>query len=475
MLSLDLIRKSPEVVRRSLERRGDAASLALLARIGELDGRRRTSRQGAEALRARQNRLTRLLGPLRGAKGGAQLKGFIEKTQATMADDDLRAALLRFYAMSNWDKLDGWKSVQAHAISELMKLNAELATQLQALEKQDEGAPELEQELNDLLLSLPNIVDEAVPDGAGPADNQVVATSGEPPAFPFTPKPHWELGESLGIIDFARGVKLSGTRFYVLMGLGARLQRALIAFMLDVHTTEHGYTEVYPPFMVKREALVGSGNLPKFGDNLYHDAEDDLWLIPTAEVPITNLHRDEILEALPLYYVAYTACFRREKMSAGRDTRGIKRGHQFDKVEMYKFVAPESSGQELDRMVADATDLCRRLGLPHRVVQLCAGDLGFASAKSYDIEVWAPGCGEWLEVSSCSNCADFQARRANIRYRPQAGGRPQFVHTLNGSGLALPRILIAVLENFQQADGSVIIPGVLRPYLGGAERITSAK
>jgi seryl-tRNA synthetase len=297
---------------------------------------------------------------------------------------------------------------------------------------------------------------------------------GEARKFDFSPRPHWELGESLGIIDFERGVKLSGSRFYVLKGLGARLQRALISFMLDLHVNEHGYTEMYPPFMVKRECMVGSGNLPKFADNLYHDEEDDFWFVPTAEVPLTNLHRDEILppDTLPLYYVAYTPCFRREKMSAGKDTRGIKRGHQFDKVELYKFVAQESSNEELEKMVDDAEEVCRRLGIPYRVLELCTGDLGFASTKSYDIEMWAPGCGEWLEVSSCSNCESFQARRANIRYRPEQRAKPEFVHTLNGSGLALPRTLIAVMENYQQADGSIVVPEVLRPYMGGIEAIS---
>jgi seryl-tRNA synthetase len=306
-----------------------------------------------------------------------------------------------------------------------------------------------------------------VPIGKGEGDNIVVRTWGKRREFSFKPLPHWELGERLGIIDFQRGVKLSGTRFYVLKGLGARLQRALISFMLDVHVNEHGYQEVYPPFMVRRECLVGSGNLPKFGDNLYHDAEDDFWFIPTAEVPLTNLHRDEILDrtSLPLYYVAYTACFRREKMAAGLDTKGIKRGHQFDKVELYKLTEPQNSDDELEKLVADAEDICRRLNIPYRVVQLCSGELGFAACKTYDIEMWAPGCGEWLEVSSCSNCGDFQARRANIRYRPEPGAKPQFVHTLNGSGLALPRVLIAVLENYQQADGTILVPEVLEPYL----------
>jgi seryl-tRNA synthetase len=325
----------------------------------------------------------------------------------------------------------------------------------------------IEENLNNLLLQMPNIPASDVPIGKDDSDNPIVSTWGEPKSFSFDPKPHWELGESLGIIDFERGVKLSGTRFYVLRGMGARLQRAVIAFMLDLHTSEHGYTEIYPPFMVKRDCLVGAGQLPKFADNLYHDAEEDYWWVPTAEVPLTNLHRDEIIPCglLPFYYVAYTACFRREKMSAGKDTRGIKRGHQFDKVEMYKFTQPEKSCEELDKMVHDAEDVCRKLDLPYRITQLCTGDIGFGSVKSYDVNVWAPGCQEWLEVSSCSNCGDFQARRANIRYRPAPDAKPQYVHTLNGSGLALPRIMIAILENYQQADGSVAVPEVLQDFV----------
>jgi seryl-tRNA synthetase len=296
---------------------------------------------------------------------------------------------------------------------------------------------------------------------------------GEIPAYAFQPRPHWELGTNLGIIDFDRGVKISGTRFYILKGLGARLQRAIIAWMIDVHTQYHGYTEVYPQFLVQRDCLYGTAQLPKFGENLYYDTADDLWLVPTAEVPVTNMYREEILEEaqLPIYYTAYTACFRREKMSAGKDTRGIKRGHQFDKVEMVKFVKPETSMDELMRLLDNAEDICRRLGLPYRVVQMCTGDLSFSAAVKYDVEIWAAGCGEWLEVSSCSNFLDFQARRANIRYRPADGGHVEYVHTLNGSGLALPRTLIGILENYQQADGSVVVPEVLRPYMGGVEVI----
>ena len=340
-----------------------------------------------------------------------------------------------------------------------------LRGQIRALE---EEVRRLDKQLEELLLEVPNIPHPTVPVGKDEEDNIVVRSWGEPRSFEFEPAPHWKLGESLGIIDFERGVKLSGSRFYVLKGLGARLQRALISFMLDLHTAEHGFSEIYPPFMVKRECMEGSGNLPKFADNLYHDEEDDLWFVPTAEVPLTNLHRDEIIPPgmLPFYYVAYTACFRREKMSAGKDTRGIKRGHQFDKVELYKFTEPATSYEELEKMVSDAEDVCQRLGLPYRVKLLCTAELGFGSTKSYDIDMWAPGCGEWLEVSSCSNCGDFQARRANIRYRPAPDSRPQFVHTLNGSGLALPRVVIAIMENYQQADGSIVIPEVLQSYVG---------
>jgi len=341
----------------------------------------------------------------------------------------------------------------------------DLRARIKELEEEVRG---LDSQLEGLLMQVPNIPQPTVPVGKGEEDDVVVRSWGEPKSFDFEPKPHWKLGESLGIIDFERGVKLSGTRFYVLKGTGARLQRALITFMLDLHTTGHGYQEIYPPFMVKRECMAGSGNLPKFADNLYHDEEDDLWFVPTAEVPLTGLHGDEIIPpgTLPLYYVAYTACFRREKMSAGKDTRGIKRGHQFDKVELYKLTEPTASNQELEKLVNDAEEVCQKLGLPYRVKELCTAELGFAATKAYDIEMWAPGCDEWLEVSSCSNCGDFQARRANIRYRPSPEEKPRFVHTLNGSGLALPRVLIALMENYQQADGSILIPEVLQSYVG---------
>ena len=312
-----------------------------------------------------------------------------------------------------------------------------LGERVSQLEKQ---LAQEEEDFQQRLLELPNLPHPDVPVGQDEDENVVIRTEGKLRDFTFSPRPHWELGEALGIIDFERGVKISGSRFYILKGLGARLQRALINWMLDLHVNEHGYTEVYPPVMVKQDCLVGTGNLPKFGENLYRDIEEDFWFIPTAEVPVTNLYREEVLEPgqLPLYHVAYTPCFRREKMSAGRDVRGIKRGHQFDKVEMVKFVEPSHSDAELLALVDNAEEVCRKLNIPYRVVQMCTGDLSFVAACKYDVEMWAPGCAEWLEVSSCSNFRDFQARRAKIRYRPTPGAKPELVHTLNGSGLALP-------------------------------------
>lgn len=425
MLDIRIVRDDPEFVKRELGKVDFPA--ADIDALLECDRRRRAAIQETETLRA--TRTSR------------------SKQIRTMTDPQTRA----------------------QAIDE-MRVVGERVGQLE----KELGA--LEDEFQRRLLLIPNLPHPDVPVGRDEHDNRVTRQAGEQREFAFPPKPHWELAEQLGIIDFERGVKISGTRFYVLTGLGARLQRALISWMLDLHISEHGYTEVYPPVMVKEQCLVGTGNLPKFGDNLYRDVEEDFWFVPTAEVPVTNLYRDELLEAdqLPIYHVAYTPCFRREKMSAGRDVRGIKRGHQFDKVEMVKFVRPETSDAELVSLLDNAEDVCRGLGVPHRVVQMCTGDLSFVAAMKYDVEMWAPGCQEWLEVSSCSNFRDFQARRARIRYRPARGAKPEFLHTLNGSGLALPRVLIAVLENYQQADGSVEIPAVLRPYMAGVERIGPA-
>ena len=320
--------------------------------------------------------------------------------------------------------------------------------------------------------AIPNGPDARTPIGKDESENVVLETVGEPKKFSFEPKPHWDLGPALGILDFERGTKITGSRFYVLSGPGARLQRALIAWMLDLHIRQ-GYTEKYLPFMVRTATVFGAGQLPKFADNLYKDHEEDFYFVPTAEVPLTGLHMDEILDeaSLPLRYTAYTPCFRREKMSAGRDVRGIKRGHQFDKVEMYVYCRPEETEAQLQNMRSHAAQTCRELGLAYRVKQLCTGDIGFGSTITYDLELWAPGCNEWLEVSSVSSVGDFQARRANIKYRPADGGKPRFVNTLNGSGLGLPRTLIAVLENYQQEDGSVVVPEVLRPWMGGVDII----
>ncbi len=436
MLSIHLLREDPDLVRRSLQVRHSEAPLEQAI---ALDAERRALLTEVEGLRAEKNQVSKEIGQLARDMKQADTK---EAKHAEHRRSDL-------VARSNFigDKLDAM----------------------------EDRLHELDEQLRGALLEIPNIPADTVPEGPDESGNVVVRQSGEPQGLGFEPVPHWELGERLGIIDFERGTKLAGSRFYVLRGAGARLERALISWMLDFHTTR-GYGEVYPPAMIKEENLWAGGWLPKFGDNMYHDAEEDFWWIPTAEVALTNMHRDEVLEPgkVPISYVAYTPCFRREKMSAGRDVRGIKRGHQFDKVELYKFVEPEKSADELEKMVADAEAVAAALGFTYRVIELCTGDLGFNASKTYDLEVWAPGSGEWLECSSCSNCTDFQARRANIRFRRERGARPEHPHTLNGSGLALPRTLISVLENCQQADGSVVVPEVLRPYMGGLERIGPA-
>jgi seryl-tRNA synthetase len=392
---------------------------------------------------------------------------------AILQADEKRRALL-----SEVEKLKAERNTVSKEISKL-KDAAQRETKIAAMREVgdkiaalDKTVADVEAGLNSLTATIPNVPDERTPVGAGEDENVVLRTVGEVPEFDFEPKPHWDLGPALGIIDFERGTKITGSRFYVLSGAGARLQRALIAFMLDLHIRQ-GYTEKYLPFMVRTATVFGAGQLPKFADNLYKDHEEDLYFVPTAEVPLTGLHMDEILDEaqLPLLYTGYTACFRREKMSAGRDVRGIKRGHQFDKVEMYMYAKPEESDALLEKMREDAEATCRELGLTYRVKQLCTGDIGFGSAITYDLEVWAPGCGEWLEVSSVSNVRDFQARRANIKYRPSDGGRAKFPHTLNGSGLGLPRTLIAVLETYQQADGSIRVPDVLKPWMGGVDVI----
>jgi seryl-tRNA synthetase len=417
VIDIRLLRDKPDEVRQAYERLGTPVDLA---GVTAADARVRDLKNESQTLQAEQNRLSKEIG--RAAPGA-------EREQAKAQSTGLK------------EKIE--------------KLAAELTA--------------AEARLDEVLLDLPNLPHPSVPIGKDESENQVVREEGARRRYDFAPKAHWELGTALDIIDFERGVKISGSRFYVLKSWGARLQRALITFMLDLHTQKHGYVEIYPPYMVRRECLVGTGNLPKFGANLYHDAEEDFWFIPTAEVPVTNLYRDEILEGakLPIRHVAFTACFRREQMAAGRDTRGIKRGHQFDKVELVKFVRPETSMDELTALLADAEDVLKALEIPYRVVQMCTGDLSFSAMAKLDLELWAPGCNEWLEVSSCSNFGDFQARRARIRFK-EGKEKARFVHTLNGSGLALPRTLIGVLETYQRADGRIDVPVALRPYLGGA-------
>jgi len=420
VLALSLIRSNPDLVRASLRRRREDP--AQVDKILNVDLARRALVDERDNLRAEQNRASKSIGRS-GKPSEAELQAL-----------------------------------------------RDIRDRIRAL---DEQATAVEQELDTLLLALPNLVDPSVPDGEDDSDNVVVRSVGEPETYAFEPLPHWELGEKLGLIDFERGQKLSGARFYHLRGPLARLQRALISWFLDVHTRENGFLEIYPPAVVREQVMIGSGQLPKFYDNLYHDAEEDFWLVPTAEVVLVNMHADEILpaSALPINYVAYTPCFRREKFSAGRDVRGIKRGHQFDKVEMVKIVEPATSEAELDKLVGYAATLLERLRLPYQVMQLCTGDLGAAMMKTYDLNVWSPGCQEWLEVSSCSNAGDYQARRANIRFRREAGARPEYPHTLNGSGLALPRVMIAIMETYQQADGTIRVPEVLAPWMGGIEVI----
>jgi seryl-tRNA synthetase len=430
MVDATLIRDHFDEVRTRLEARGDAATMEVLSRLQELDQARRRVLPTVENLKRDRNQAGELI------------------AKAKRAGEDATALL-----DANKTRAD-----------EIKTLDAELA--------------QIEEARNQALLRLPNIPHESVPVGKSAEDNKIVRQHGEPPTFTFEPKPHWDLGTELGILDFERATRLARARFAALIGPGARLSRALIEFMLDLHTREHGYTEVEPPFLVNSKALLGTGNLPKFEEDLFKISGDwDLYLIPTAEVPLTNLHREEILDArkLPLKYTAYTPCFRSEAGSYGADVRGLIRQHQFDKVELVKITTPEQSYDELEALTANAETVLQRLGLAYRTVLLCTGDMGFASAKTYDIEVWLPSQRTYREISSCSNTEAFQARRANIRFRREATGKTELAHTLNGSGLAVGRTLIAVLENYQQPDGSVVIPEALRPYMRGLEVIEPSR
>ncbi len=422
MFDVKLIRENPEAVLEALRFRRSPVDIR---QVLDLDARRRDAITRADALKAERNAVSKKIGELK---------------RAGQDTSDIQA--------------------RTKAIGE----------EIAAL---DAAAREAEAEQTRLLLAIPNVPHASVPRGPDASCNVVDRTWGAPRSFDFAPKTHIELGETLGLFDFPRATKLTGAGFALLRGPGARLQRALIQYMLDLHTQKHGYTEILPPYLVNTATMTGTGQLPKMADDMYHCEVDDLWLIPTAEVPVTNLHRDEIIRApLPLKYVAFTPCFRREAGAAGKDTRGLARVHQFDKVELVKFVPPESSYDELEKLVADAEEVLQTLGLHYRVLRLCDGDMSFAAAKCYDLELWAPGHNGWLEVSSCSNFEAFQARRASIRWKNPATGKTEFVHTLNGSGVALPRLVIALLENHQQADGTVLLPEPLRPYLGGASRLT---
>ncbi|NLA27469.1 MAG: serine--tRNA ligase [Firmicutes bacterium] len=422
MLDLKFIREHPEIVREAIIQKNEPADLE---RLLELDQERRLLLQEADELKQLRNRVSKEIGRTGKNCAAAQQK----------------------------------KEEMRQVSGKIKKLDEELR-------RVDAG-------MEHIMLRLPNIPDPVVPPGQDEADNREVRAWGSPPDFSFSPLPHWEIGETLGILDFPRAGKISGSRFALYCGDGARLERALINFMLDLHTSQHGYCEIFPPFMVNAGSMTGTGQLPKFAEDAFKIEGSDYYLIPTAEVPVTNLHRDEIIDAalLPLRYVAYSACFRSEAGAHGRDTRGLIRQHQFNKVELVKFVLPENSPGELESLTRNAEKVLQLLGLPYRVMLMCSGDLGFAAAKKYDLEVWLPSAGTYREISSCSNFTDFQARRAGIRYRPAPGQKAQFVHTLNGSGVAVGRTVAALLENFQQEDGSVILPEVLRPYFGGRDRI----
>ncbi len=425
MLDLKFVRENTELVRRAMKLKNEAGDLDGLL---TLDQSRRDLLKEVEELKQVRNRVSKEIG-----KAGA------DSEESSKKKEEMR----------------------------------EVSTKIKSL---DEKLRQIETDMELLLLSLPNIPDEVVPEGKDESDNVELRTWGDKPQFDFEPLAHWDIGENLKILDFPRAGKITGSRFTVYFGAGARLERALISFMLDLHTNEHGYCEVFPPFLVNSASMTGTGQLPKFAEDAFKVEDSDLYLVPTAEVPVTNLHRDEILEAdqLPLYYAAYTACFRAEAGAHGRDTRGLIRQHQFNKVELVKFVRPEESHEELEKLTRDAEKVLQLLGLPYRVMLMCSGDLGFAPAKKYDLEVWLPAANTYREISSCSNFTDFQARRAGIRYRPEQGKKTQFVHTLNGSGVAIGRTVAAILENNQQENGSVVIPKVLRPYFNGQDLISGS-
>ena len=467
MLDIALIRARADWVKAEIAKLGDDSALARIDRILQLDSARRATRSRSETAQAARNRLNRAMGKLRGNRNMSANEKAARANGASLAlqDEDYDAAL---------SLMDGGAPAPESPAGEeaFQQLIAALRALGDGIDAGYAEAKQIEAELREEMLWLPNLPHASVPIFPSEEDNIPSQPVGAFREFDFEPKPHWELGPALGIIDFERGVKLAGSRYYVLQGWGARLQRALISFFLD-RARANGYRELYLPYIVPGDMLYGSAQFPKFQDTVYSVDDGDRYLLPTSEVAIANLHRDEILEEaqLPLNYAAHTPCFRSEKASAGRDVRGIKRVHQFEKVEMFKFARPETSYAELETMTAQAEGICAALDVPYRRLEIVTGDLGFSATKKYDIEMWAPGCGEWLEVSSCSNTEAFQARRAMLRYYPRGTRKSRYLHTLNGSGLATPRVIIAILENNQQADGSVAIPAVLQPYLGGADRI----
>ncbi|MCI0710757.1 MAG: serine--tRNA ligase [Chloroflexi bacterium] len=484
MLDINLIREKPDWVKEQLGKLFDEGAVARIDRIVALDARRRELLQDAENRKGSRNKLSKQVGRLRGDKNTpeGELYAVAEAVMEKVAARDLDGAMTVFEEFSKGERSRIVSSIKVPVVSQgknekrfnekLNDLFAAMKEISDEISELDEEIREIEEELDENMLWLPNIPHESVPVFPHEEDNIPHPEKGTRRSFDFTPKPHWELGPELGIIDFERGVKLSGTRFYILAGMGARLQRALYNFLLD-ELNKAGFTELYVPLLIQEHAMYGSGQFPKFIDTSYRVEDGTFYLLPTSEVAIVNMYAGEIFEQadLPLNHTAETSCFRQEKMSAGRDVRGIKRVHQFEKVEMVVIAEPDKSYDALEWMTETSEGLVDKLGLPYRRLEIVSGDLGFTATKKYDIETWAPGCEEWLEISSCSNTEAFQARRASIKFRPEEGGKPQFVHMLNGSALGIPRTIIAILENYQTADGSVIIPDVLRPYLGGQQII----
>ncbi len=469
MLDIALIRAKPDWVKEQIEKLNDEGALARIDAIVELDALRRETRTRIETAQAARNRLNRAMGKLRGDKAmsDAEKANRAQLAAAALSASDYEGAgrLLDGSLPAARDENADSKAAFDALIGELRKMGDAIDDGFQQIDG-------IEAQLRENMLWIPNLPHASVPVAESDDDNIPGQMQGSLREFDFEPKPHWELGPALDIIDFERGVKLAGSRYYTLKGWGARLQRALISFFLD-EARDNGFTEVYVPYIVHGEMLYGAAQFPKFQDTVFALADDGKYLIPTAEVGIANLHRDEILEEadLPLRYIAHSPCFRSEKASAGRDVRGIKRVHQFEKVEMFTFTTPDASYDELENITEHAEKICAKLEIPYRRLEIVTGDLGFSATKKYDIEMWAPGCGEWLEVSSCSNTEDFQARRAMLRYYPSGTRKTRYLHTLNGSGLATPRVMIAIMENYQRSDGSIVIPDALRPYLGGADII----